>query len=68
MNINDKLFNFFVLKPPCKNFPPVCFQVETWPAPPYLATRLMSPPQDKAATPPPHSLEWFLVGDTTPFL
>lgn len=47
--------------------PPVCLQVETWPAPPYLATRLMCPPQDKAATPPPRSLEWFPVGDTTPF-
>lgn len=46
----------------------VCLQVETWPAPLYLATHLTSPPQDKAATPPPHLLEWFRVGEATPFL
>lgn len=45
----------------------VFLQVETWPAPLYLATHLTSPRQDKAATPPPHLLEWFLVGDATPF-
>lgn len=49
---------------PCDTDPPsVCLQVEIWLVPPYLATHLMSPPQDKAATPHPHLLEWFPVGD-----
>lgn len=51
---------------PCNGLSFCVPQVETWPAPPYLATRLMSPPQDRAATPPPRSQEWFLVGDSSP--
>lgn len=36
-------------------------QDEIWPTQPYLATPHTSPPQARAATRPPRSLEWFLV-------
>lgn len=56
--------NEHLIEPPCDRLPSVCLQVETWSVPPYPAIRLMSPPRDKAATPPLHSLEWFLVSFT----
>lgn len=68
----EKLINYYCIRKViqcfCKIFQSVCLQVETWQAPLYQATPPMSLQQDKAATPPLHSLEWFLVGDTTPLL
>lgn len=42
----------------------LCFfslQVETWPTQPYQGIPLTFHPQARAATQPPHLLEWFLV-------
>ncbi|XP_061667142.1 paired box protein Pax-2a-like isoform X3 [Syngnathoides biaculeatus] len=36
------------------------YPVGTWPTRPYPGTPLTSPPLARAATQPPHSLEWFL--------
>lgn len=47
---------------------PLFFQVETWPARLSQVTPLTSPPLDKAATPPQHLLEWFLVSHITGFM
>lgn len=47
---------------------PLSFQVETWPAQLSQVTPLTSPPPGKAATPPQHLLEWFLVSHITGFM
>lgn len=47
---------------------PLSFQVETWPARLSQVTPLTSPPLGKAATPPQHLLEWFLVSHITGFM
>lgn len=39
-------------------------QAGIWPTQPYLGTPLMFPPQARAATQPPRSLEWFLVSQS----
>lgn len=47
---------------------PPSFQVETWPAQLSQVTPLTSPPLGKAAIPPQHLLEWFLVSHITGFM
>lgn len=53
---------------PFLQYSPLSFQVETWPAQLSQVTPLTSPPLGKAATPPQHLLEWFLVSHITAFM